>query len=99
MDKCRVLRLRLEMSCLCATVFLSAGALEAIYEPAFAAMLSNVARLTELLASREYPGLKLTSHIFHDETHLSVIPATFSRGLRTVFNQRKACRETILEAA
>jgi predicted alpha/beta superfamily hydrolase len=70
-----------------ATVFLSAGALEAIYEPAFAAMLSNVARLTELLSSREYPGLKLTSHIFHDETHLSVIPATFSRGLRAVFNQ------------
>jgi predicted alpha/beta superfamily hydrolase len=67
------------------TVFLSAGALEALYEPAFAAMLSNVARLTELLTSREYPGLKLTSHIFHGETHLSVIPATFSRGLRTVF--------------
>lgn len=68
-----------------ATVFLSAGALEAISEPAFAAMLSNVAKLTEILTSREYPGLKLISHIFDGETHLSVIPATMSRGLKTVF--------------
>jgi hypothetical protein len=68
-----------------ATVFLSAGALEAFYEPAFAAMLSNVARLTELLTSPEYPGLKLTPHLLDGETHLSVIPATFSRGLRAVF--------------
>ena len=67
------------------TLFLSVGALEAIFEPGFAAMVSNVAKLTELLTSRKYPGLKLTSHIFDNETHLSVIPATMSRGLRTVF--------------
>lgn len=67
------------------TIFLSAGALEAILEPGFAAMVSNVARLTEILTSREYPGLKLVTHIFDNETHLSVIPATMSRGLRTVF--------------
>ena len=66
------------------TIFLSVGALEAIYEPDFAAMVSNVARLTEILSSRKYPGLKLTTHIFDNETHLSVIPATMSRGLRTV---------------
>jgi hypothetical protein len=64
-----------------------ARALEAIYEPAFAAMLSNVARLTEPMTSRAYTGLRLTSHIFDDETHLSVIPAMFSRGLRAVFSQ------------
>jgi predicted alpha/beta superfamily hydrolase len=67
------------------TIFLSAGALEAIFEPAFAAMLSNVAKLTEILTSRKYPGLKLISHIFDNETHYSVIPATMSRGLRAVF--------------
>jgi hypothetical protein len=48
-------------------------------------MLSNVARLTELLTARNSPGLKLDPHIFQDETHLSVIPPTMSRGLRTVF--------------
>jgi len=67
------------------TIFLSVGALEAIFEPEFAAMVANVQELTEVLMSRQYPGLKLISHIFEDETHLSVIPATMSRGLRAVF--------------
>lgn len=67
------------------TIFLSVGALEAILEPGFAAMVSNVARLTEILTSRNYPSLKLVSHVFDNETHLSVIPAIMSRGLRTVF--------------
>lgn len=68
-----------------AKVFLSVGALEAIYEPKFAAMVANVEKLTEILRSRNYHGLELTSHIFDNETHLSVIPATMSRGLRVVF--------------
>jgi hypothetical protein len=67
------------------TIFLSVGALEAIFEPGFAAMVSNVAKLTETLTSRNYPSLNLISHIFDNETHLSVIPATMSRGLRAVF--------------
>jgi len=70
---------------LSATVFLSGGALEAIFEPEFAAMVANVIKLREILIARDYPGLKLTTHIFEDETHLSVIPATMSRGLRAVF--------------
>jgi len=71
------------------TIFLSVGSLEAITEPGFAAMVSNVARLTEILTSRKYPGLKLTTHIFDNETHLSVIPAMMSRGLRTVFAEHE----------
>lgn len=67
------------------TIFLSVGDLEAIYEPGFAAMVSNVAKLTETLTSRKYPSLKLITHIFDNETHLSVIPATMSRGLRAIF--------------
>lgn len=73
-----------------ATIFLSAGSLEALCEPAFAAMVSNVAKLTEILTSRHYPSLTLISHIFNDETHLSVIPATMSRGLRSVFTEGDA---------
>ena len=68
-----------------AAIFLSVRALETILEPGFAGMVSNVAKLTEILSSRNYPGLKLTAHIFDSETHLSVIPATMSRGLRAVF--------------
>ncbi len=66
-------------------IFMSAGALEAIFEPEFAAMVANVQEMAKVLTSRQYPGLKLISHIFDDETHLSVIPATMSRGLRAVF--------------
>lgn len=69
-----------------AKVFLSVGQLEALTEPEHARMLSNVARLIEILNSRKYVGLSLKSHIFLNESHLSVIPATFSRGLREVFN-------------
>jgi predicted alpha/beta superfamily hydrolase len=76
------------------TIFLAVGDLEAITEPGFAAMVSNVARLTEILTSRKYPGLKLTMHIFDNETHLSVIPATMSRGLRTVFEEKKYSHPT-----
>lgn len=72
-----------------AAVFMSVGALEAVYEPAFAGMVSNVAELAEVLNSRNYPGLNLITQIFDNETHFSVIPATMSRGLRAVFGQRK----------
>lgn len=68
-----------------ARVFISAGQMEAIYEPAFAGMLSNAAKLTEILTSRQYEGMEIISHVFSNETHYSVIPATFSRGLKEVF--------------
>jgi len=68
-------------------VFMSVGALEAIQEPAFAKMVDNVITMNQRLVGREYPNLKLTTHVFPDESHLSVIPATVSRGLRTVFRK------------
>ncbi len=73
---------------LAARVFMSVGSLE---EPgpdaqsAAAMMVSNVREMDRILRTREYPGLELTTHVFDDETHLSVIPATLSRGLRVVF--------------
>ena len=76
-----------------ANVFMSAGALESIYEPAFAKMVGNVVELSEVFEKRNYEGLQLTTHIFENETHLSVIPATFSRGLRTVFSSDQLVKE------
>lgn len=70
-----------------ARVFLSVGELEAISEPAFAKMVSNVETIYEKLISRQYRGLELEKHIFEGETHLSVIPATMSRGLNVVFEE------------
>jgi len=75
-----------EMDDLRAKVFLSVGALEATREPAFARMVGNVVDMSNLLHKRSYDSLELTTHIFEDETHLSVIPATISRGLRCIYN-------------
>jgi predicted alpha/beta superfamily hydrolase len=48
--------------------------------------VTNIKTLARTLQERNYPGMQLTSHVFEDETHMSVIPATFSRGLRVVFS-------------
>ncbi len=65
-------------------LFLGVGGLEeedgAPYWP-----VSNLARMDAALRSRPYPGLRLTHHVFADETHMSVFPGALSRGLRAVF--------------
>lgn len=39
------------------------------------------------LNSRGYSGLKLCTHVFEEENHVSVLPAALSRALRFVFRQ------------
>ncbi len=68
-----------------ARLFLSVGGLEEGPADDGFHMVTNTHRMADLLASRAYPSLHLTVHEFADETHLSVIPATMSRGLRAVF--------------
>ncbi len=71
---------------LAAQIFISVGGLEEEGEAVKPfAMISNARAMSKRLESRGYPGLKLTSHVFEGETHLSVVPATLSRGLRAVF--------------
>jgi predicted alpha/beta superfamily hydrolase len=73
-----------------ASVFLSVGQLEETEEP-FELIdpshqyVSNFKELVEILKNRNYQNFNLKSHIFENETHISVIPATYSRGLREVF--------------
>jgi len=70
-----------------AEVFMSVGGLEEdpANEADFAKMVTNTHRMASMLSDRAYPSLNLTTHEFEGETHLSVIPATLSRGLREVF--------------
>jgi predicted alpha/beta superfamily hydrolase len=69
-------------------VFMSVGAREELddplIEPSFQ-FVSNVKSLAKTLQERSYPGLRLTTSVFEGETHVSVVPTTFSRGLRVVF--------------
>lgn len=64
-----------------ARLFVSMGELEPETE-----MGEPVRRLNALLSDGSRPKLDYTFHVFEGETHSSVIPATFSRGLREVFS-------------
>lgn len=66
-----------------ARVFMSAGTEEGFQ------MLPDMLRMAEILGGRGYDGLELESQIFPDETHLAVVSAAYSRGLRFLFG----CRE------
>lgn len=68
---------------LSARVFLSVGSLE----DHRLRMVSNAIRMAETLKSRDYKGLQIERHLFEGETHLSVAPATYSRGLRSLFGR------------
>jgi uncharacterized protein len=74
---------------LAARVFLAVGGLEEndpfhVIKPQYH-FVSNLVTLAKTLDGRHYPSLDLTWHVFEDETHLSVFPAAYSRGLRYVF--------------
>lgn len=68
-----------------AEVFLSVGALEESPEDARFQMISNVRKLEEILKSRHYKGLTLTTKIMEEEHHMSVIPSQINHGLRTIY--------------
>jgi len=71
-----------------ANVFLSVGSLEAGFDM-FPGMVSNVEKLSEILKNRKYNNLTLTTCLFENETHFSVMPATFSRGIRELIGLNK----------
>ncbi|GET41514.1 alpha/beta hydrolase [Microseira wollei] len=64
---------------LSAIAFMSVGSRES--EP----MVAGFQEMVKVMQDRQYNNLELITHIFEDETHISVIPATISRGLRAVF--------------
>lgn len=66
-----------------AKVFLGVGGLEE-GGPAFK-MTTNVLRLERMLRAKSLPGLSLTTRIFPDESHTTVAPMNFIRGLVAVF--------------
>ncbi len=67
-----------------ARMFLSVGSLEQ-GEPTYP-MVTDMQALTKTLKGRHYEGFEFRAHIFDDETHVSVVPATISRGLRFIYS-------------
>jgi predicted alpha/beta superfamily hydrolase len=68
-----------ENTTISANVFFSAGALEGDM------MISPMNAFMNALKSHNYKGLQITSHIFEDETHISVVAACSSRTLKVLF--------------
>jgi len=64
-------------------IFMSCGSLEGEL------MVPVMTAFADSLRSRNYKGLNLTTHIFEDETHHSVIPAMISRTLTVLYSAKK----------
>jgi uncharacterized protein len=64
-----------------AKIFMSVGSAED------SAMVANVNNMAALLESRNYPGLKLKTHIFPEENHQTCIPAAFMRAFLVLYKQ------------
>jgi predicted alpha/beta superfamily hydrolase len=67
-----------------ARVFFSVGSLEQRLAPAYP-MVADLQAFVDTLKRRNYNGLESQTHIFDDETHISVVPATISKGLRFIY--------------
>ena len=66
-----------------AQLFLSSGFLEDNQE--YRESVADVKELVAVLDARNYGDLQIKTAYFDDETHMSVIPATISRGLRAIY--------------
>lgn len=64
-----------------ATLFMTAGGAED------SAMIANVNILAAQLESRNYPGLKVETHVFPDENHMSCVPAAWMRAFRVLYKK------------
>lgn len=64
-----------------AALFMTAGGAEDT------AMVNNVNRMAALLESRKYPGLKVTTQVFPDETHQTCVPAAFMRAFSVLYKR------------
>lgn len=64
-----------------ATLFMTAG------EAEDSVMIANVHKMAARLKARNYPGLKVETAVFPDETHKSCAPAAWMRAFRVLYNR------------
>lgn len=65
-----------------AQIFMSVGSLEG-------RMTQQMTEFADTLKSRNYKDLHLTTHIFDDESHLSVVPAMIGRTIKVLYAAKK----------
>jgi predicted alpha/beta superfamily hydrolase len=69
-----------------AKLYMAVGALEEREADEFS-MVTNMFQLAKLLRDAKIEGLQLTTHLFPNETHTSVIGMNFSRGIQEVYDR------------
>jgi predicted alpha/beta superfamily hydrolase len=74
-----------------AKVFMGVGALEDATDADLAkyAMVTNLFQLEGMLRKANLSGLELTTHLFPNETHSSVIAMNYIRGVQSVYTRPK----------
>ncbi len=65
-----------------ATLFMTAGGAED------SVLIANIHKMAAQLKSRNYPGLKVETVVFPDETHQSCVPAAWMRAFRVLYNKK-----------
>lgn len=65
-----------------ATLFMTAGGAED------SVLIANMHKMAAQLNSRNYPGLKVETQVFPDETHQSCVPAASMRAFRVLYNKK-----------
>ncbi len=81
-----------------AKVFMAVGGLEELAgEDAAFRMVTNVGRLERMLRDADLDGLELSTHVFGDETHLTVFPLNYYRGVQMVYGRGRNIFEALSE--
>lgn len=70
-------------------IFMSVGELEDQEK-----LVSHMKKMSDRISARQYPGLKIDTHIFEGESHYSVIGTAFNRGLQFVFKDQMPIQPT-----
>ena len=65
-----------------ATLFMTAGGVED------SLLIANVNKMAAQLESRNYPGLKVETTVFPDETHQSCVPTAWMRAFRVLYKKQ-----------
>ena len=77
---------------LAASAFFGAGEAEVLGGGTWG-IVSSTVRMAEILKSRSYPSLKLSTRVFPAESHVSVIPLVLAWGLRAVWEKESVPRQ------
>ena len=81
-----------------ARMFMAVGGLEEVDPEGLPfRMVTNVGRLERMLREANLEGFELSTRVFADETHVTVIPLNYYRGIQMVYGRGQSIFESLTE--